>query len=112
MGPSPEAGHQMLRAAETFVQPLQIGMVRRFLPAARMIRDMLENHALGTLKHIEIFEGGPFDWPISSPRYFSPGNGGVLEDIGTHSLDLLRSEERRVGKECVSTCRSRWSPCH
>src|SRR3546814_15211890 len=22
----------------------------------------------------------------------------------------LRSEERRVGKECVSTCRSRWSP--
>src|SRR3546814_20533731 len=25
---------------------------------------------------------------------------------------LLRSEERRVGKECVSTCRSRWSPDH
>src|SRR3546814_16514922 len=24
--------------------------------------------------------------------------------------DTLRSEERRVGKECVSTCRSRWSP--
>src|SRR3546814_9997343 len=27
--------------------------------------------------------------------------------IATH-----RSEERRVGKECVSTCRSRWSPYH
>src|SRR3546814_20047809 len=25
---------------------------------------------------------------------------------------LLRSEERREGKECVSTCRSRWSPYH
>src|SRR3546814_7950466 len=25
---------------------------------------------------------------------------------------LGRSEERRVGKECVSTCRSRWSPYH
>src|SRR3546814_15691452 len=24
----------------------------------------------------------------------------------------VRSEERRVGKECVSTCRSRWSPFH
>src|SRR3546814_12340493 len=24
----------------------------------------------------------------------------------------IRSEERRVGKECVSTCRSRWSPFH
>src|SRR3546814_15081930 len=26
--------------------------------------------------------------------------------------DRGRSEERRVGKECVSTCRSRWSPYH
>src|SRR3546814_4504763 len=25
-------------------------------------------------------------------------------------LGMFRSEERRVGKECVSTCRSRWSP--
>src|SRR3546814_8063860 len=27
-------------------------------------------------------------------------------------VELVRSEERRVGKECVSTCRSRWSPYH
>src|SRR3546814_20642650 len=27
-------------------------------------------------------------------------------------LDGERSEERRVGKECVSTCRYRWSPYH
>src|SRR3546814_2578331 len=27
-------------------------------------------------------------------------------------LKQWRSEERRVGKECVSTCRSRWSPYH
>src|SRR3546814_8327597 len=32
---------------------------------------------------------------------------GAPEAIGR-----LRSEERRVGKECVSTCRSRWSPYH
>src|SRR3546814_4631211 len=29
-----------------------------------------------------------------------------------HNEQLIRSEERRVGKECVSTCRSRWSPYH
>src|SRR3546814_15847090 len=28
------------------------------------------------------------------------------------AMPQLRSEERRVGKECVSTCRSRWSPYH
>src|SRR3546814_18962584 len=40
--------------------------------------------------------------------------GGAAED--PESLGLLldnpRSEERRVGKECVSTCRSRWAPYH
>src|SRR3546814_11335655 len=29
-----------------------------------------------------------------------------------HEEDKQRSEERRVGKECVSTCRSGWSPYH
>src|SRR3546814_13924770 len=28
------------------------------------------------------------------------------------AVEQVRSEERRVGKECVSTCRSRWSPYH
>src|SRR3546814_5445732 len=32
--------------------------------------------------------------------------------VGLFSLATFRSEERRVGKECVSTCRSRWSPYH
>src|SRR3546814_4761958 len=30
----------------------------------------------------------------------------------TPAPQVSRSEERRVGKECVSTCRSRWSPYH
>src|SRR3546814_4405026 len=30
----------------------------------------------------------------------------------SRTLSYQRSEERRVGKECVSTCRSRWSPYH
>src|SRR3546814_12131273 len=33
--------------------------------------------------------------------------------VGLHvAVVVKRSEERRVGKECVSTCRSRWSPYH
>src|SRR3546814_3851518 len=35
-------------------------------------------------------------------------NGALWEQ----SLLAMRSEERRVGNECVSTCRSRWSPHH
>ena len=36
--------------------------------------------------------------------------GGAKREGDTESE--TRSEERRVGKECVSTCRSRWSPYH
>src|SRR3546814_8714229 len=45
-------------------------------------------------------EGGLF---IHSPTVLSPTLRAAIDDLG-------RSEERRVGKECVSTCRSRWSP--
>src|SRR3546814_4403550 len=36
--------------------------------------------------------------------------GQQLAEVFDHVV--ARSEERRVGKECVSTCRSRWSPYH
>src|SRR3546814_11260034 len=45
-------------------------------------------------------------------------SGGYVYIVG-RAKDMIivngrnhRSEERRVGKECVSTCRSRWSPSH
>src|SRR3546814_21042420 len=36
-------------------------------------------------------------------------DGDAVAALEIHGDD--RSEERRVGKACVSTCRSRWSPC-
>src|SRR3546814_11624471 len=39
-------------------------------------------------------------------------NFAPLHGIAEPSEIADRSEERRVGKECVSTCRSRWSPYH
>src|SRR3546814_4372079 len=36
----------------------------------------------------------------------------VERDAADRAARRTRSEERRVGKECVSTCRSRWSPYH
>src|SRR3546814_4279281 len=36
----------------------------------------------------------------------------LLQQLGIRQVPSERSEERRVGKECVSTCRTRWSPYH
>src|SRR3546814_18817559 len=42
---------------------------------------------------------------LEQRRGYDPENWSALADLG-------RSEARRVGKECVRTCRSRWSPYH
>src|SRR3546814_6574718 len=39
-------------------------------------------------------------------------NDHVERELRATIAALQRSDERRVGKECVSTCRSRWSPYH
>src|SRR3546814_15153900 len=44
----------------------------------------------------------PYTYAYTSDLNFTPTSDEIPH----------RSEERRVGKECVSTCRSRWSPYH
>src|SRR3546814_14212073 len=53
------------------------------------------------------------DCGVDAPRDFTPertAQANVYEAVAAHIAE--RSEERRVGKECVSRCRSRWSPSH
>src|SRR3546814_15776009 len=60
----------------------------------------------------EIVGGAPDIADLAPPLR----TGGVAErllDVGGQAVPVcLRSEERRVGKACVSKCRSRWSPYH
>src|SRR3546814_17914590 len=46
--------------------------------------------------------------PEQNRKLIDTGRGVSVDPI----IAIERSEERRVGKECVSTCRSRWSPYH
>src|SRR3546814_12920288 len=77
---------------------------------------------------------GPMEMDLASPRYadapqlalrqmslmaiddkdFDPeaAHRRNIEERERAYAQLMRSEERRGGKECVSTCRSRWSPYH
>src|SRR3546814_13418538 len=56
----------------------------------------------------ELAAGGPITDPFAG---FLPPNVVAPEGEGWANF-TVRSEARRVGKECVSTCRSRWSPYH
>src|SRR3546814_5217491 len=59
----------------------------------------------GVVEHFQTV--GPFWLPTINTALLL--SSGVTLTIAHHAL---RSEERRVGKECVSTCRSRCSPSH
>src|SRR3546814_10724636 len=76
-------GHQLIAD-----DAVDVSRRRRFIigRAPRLLRGFLEARSLGILNIVQLY--------------------------GAHSIASHRSEERRVGKECVSTCRSRWSPYH
>src|SRR3546814_15071804 len=58
------------------------------------------------------FKSGGFN-PIGSREALINAAAGVgLPASSVYVQDGYRSEERRVGKECVSTCSARWSPSH
>src|SRR3546814_12986739 len=54
-----------------------------------------------------------FAGPVNAALFTVSGGAAItpLDSDNNFKTDL-RSEERRVGKECVRTCRSRWSPYH
>ena len=81
----------IVETAEQTGSILAVGLVRRFLPAARSIKHVLASGLLGDLRAFHCFEGGSFRWPVRSRTYFDRQitGGGVLQDIGPHVLDLL-----------------------
>ncbi len=82
---------RMVASAQRHERLLTVNFIRRQLPATRAIKALLEAESIGPLRSVEWFEGGPFDWPVASPDYFTraQSGGGVLQDIGTHAFDLL-----------------------
>src|SRR3546814_19590065 len=85
-------------------------MVQRFLPL--MAENSSERFKIGTVtphSEKEVLIDSRIDRNGVEPYRVA---WRVREADGAFKILDIRSEERRVGKECVSTCRSRWSPYH
>src|SRR3546814_19396204 len=68
-------------------------------------------------RELAITSDDAFHLPTLPRRVIVSGGGYIAVEFASIFRGLgvqvtQRSEERRVGKECVSTCRSRWSPYH
>src|SRR3546814_19899373 len=89
--------HQTIKSLEARLDPDRFIRIHR----SKMVR----RDGIAGLRH-----HGDGAWSVDL------GDGGVHRIGRTYLHDvkaiMQRSEERRVGKECVSTCRSRWAPYH
>src|SRR3546814_19419580 len=88
----------------------ELGGLRRFMP----ITATLAVVAGAAMAGVPLLNGF-----LSKEMFFAEtlaARRGLLMDVVPVGLAIaasaFRSEERRVGKECVRTCRSRWSPYH
>src|SRR3546814_2460658 len=104
---------------EVFAQAIHYESIRRDKPfiavnCSAFPKDLLESELFG-------HKAGAFTGALKAKKgLFEEAHGGThfLDEIGEMTPDLKakllrvleRSEERRVGKECVSRCRCRWSP--
>ena len=84
-----------------------VGLQARQAPAIEFVQELLRDGYVGdVLSTTMVGLSVPGD-VVGQP------NAYMLDKTnGANLLTIVRSEERRVGKECTATCRSRWSPYH
>src|SRR3546814_18183466 len=109
--------HQLCMDSAVSVYPIDFGMHQPYF-AKQLAVSHLSHRRLPTQPCVIAATGNPEQHTHRSDRItFSQGlNGPKLHFVGCEKMASaffkMRSEERRVGKECVSTGRSRWSPYH
>src|SRR3546814_21058154 len=71
---------------------------------------------LGGLVAVVVLVVAVAAWRLSEgpirTNFLTPWLEAAVNDAGGNTISVGRSEQRRVGKECVCTCRSRWAPYH
>ena len=86
-----EENLQLIELASAQSLLLTVAHVRRYYPATRLIKQIIDDGRYGPLRGFEIEEGTVFNWPTLTGYLFDreKSGGGVLIDIGYHLLDLL-----------------------
>src|SRR3546814_19822655 len=93
------------RRVDPGVDALEI--IEREFPQPRIAIFRQPHGATGNMVRLTEGNTGDPDQPVGEVR----GGGMTRLGGGAHAV-RIRADERSVGRECVSTCRSRWSPYH
>jgi len=82
---------KMIDAATAHRRRLAVAQWCRFLPNLPLLRALVLDGFVGEVEEIVAEFGGPLDWPMDSPAYFSRQHtgGGVFFDTGIHMVDAV-----------------------
>jgi predicted dehydrogenase len=91
MAPTMADCDRMLKASDETGCMLAVGHFRRFFPATKMVKNILDAGLLGAVGSFRFLDGENYMWPAqtASPFKRAEAGGGVLIDIGAHTIDLL-----------------------
>src|SRR3546814_8930465 len=82
-----------------------------FSPAT-YVQEVARARTFGFMRELDVLRSNNLGLRASLDNVVSLDDFRVVNHDGLRYADEFRSEERRVGKEGVSTCKSRWLPAH
>jgi predicted dehydrogenase len=86
-----EAATELQLTASKSGAKVAIGFIRREAVGVRMARECIASGMLGNIRCFSVEDGYPFSWDaVNEFRFDSTRGGGILLDIGSHVLDMLR----------------------
>src|SRR3546814_14427441 len=103
-------GFNIVEEGKQIRKDITVVMIAPKCPGSEVRAEYLRGFGVPTLIAVHP-ENDPQGKGLAEAKAYCVGTGGHKAGVLRSSF-VARSEERRVGKECVSTCRSRWSPYH
>jgi predicted dehydrogenase len=91
MAVSAEECDQLIAAARGSGAVLSAAMVRRFIAAYDLVRELISRQTFGAVRRIRVAEGVVYNWPATTGFFLKKdqAGGGVLVDFGSHVFDAL-----------------------
>ena len=91
MATSVEDCDRLIAAARGSRAVLSVAMVRRFVAAYGLVREVISKQTFGAVRRVCVAEGVPYNWPAATGFFLKKeqAGGGVLVDFGSHVLDAL-----------------------